>query len=102
MRIDYPLQLPKEDARARLHVLGEYLHNRHGLRIRWSGDTATFEGKYLVVRIEGELALGDDMVTFRGKDPGALWRKKATGYLQGKLETYLDPATPIDELPRNK
>jgi hypothetical protein len=101
MRIDYKHNLPKEDARARLEALGEYLGNKHGINVSWSGDQARFSGKYMVVSIDGNLTLGDGEVTFTGKDPGMLWRKKAQGYIEGKLKSYLDPATPVDQLPRS-
>ena len=103
MRIDYTHPLSRDDVRARLRALSEYLLNRHGIEIQWADeDNAYFKGKYMVVKIEGELTIEDGVVKLRGKDPGMLWRKKAKGYLEGKLCTYLDPNTPIEELPRNK
>jgi hypothetical protein len=102
MEIDYKHGLPDADARARLEVLGEYLHNRHGIRVTWSGDTvARFQGKYMVVKIDGEMRLEDGIVRFRGEDPGFLWRKKATDYIQDKLKAYLDPKTPLAQLARS-
>jgi hypothetical protein len=104
MRIDYTTEsLTREDVRARLRALSDYLLNRHGIKIQWANeDSASFKGKYMVVKIEGELSIEDGMVKLRGKDPGLLWRKKAKNYLQGKLCTYLDPNTPVEDLPRNK
>ncbi len=103
MEIDYKHGLPDADARARLEVLGEYLHNRHGIRVTWSSDTvARFQGKYMVVKIDGEMRLESGTVRFRGEDPGFLWRKKATEYIQGKLKSYLDPKTTLADLPRGK
>ena len=101
MEIDYKHGLPDADARARLEVLGEYLHNRHGIRVTWSSDTvARFQGKYMVVKIDGEMRVDGDKVLFRGEDPGFLWRKKATAYIEEKLRKYLDPRMPVSELPR--
>lgn len=103
MRIDYPHPFSVDDARTRLEALGDYLNNRHGIKIGWSDpNTASFDGKYLVVRIEGEMQLAEGIVKLRGKDPGMLWRKKAKGYLEKKLREYLDPETSIDDLPRTK
>lgn len=100
MEIDYRHALTAEDARARLGLLGAYLTNKWGIKIAWPDtDRAVFSGKYLVVKIEGELRLRDQVVQFRGQDPGFLWRKKAADYIQGKLSRYLDPATPPAELP---
>ena len=102
MEIDHKHGLPVEDARARLQALGEYLHNRHGIKVTWQdADRARFSGKYLVVKIEGEMRLEPGHVRFRGEDPGFLWRKKATEYIQGKLTAYLDPRKTLDQLPRH-
>lgn len=100
MDFEYSHDLGKDDARARLEALGEYLGNRHGIHVNWAGDTGSFNGRYLVVNIQGKLTVHDDRIHVSGKDPGMLWRKKATGYLQKKLATYLNPGTPLESLPR--
>lgn len=103
MQFEYRYEVPRSDARVRLEVLGEYLNNRHGIKVSWVEDTkARFTGKYLVVSIDGELTLGDGIINFNGKDPGLLWRKRAITYLKEKLTTYLDPNTPVERLPRDK
>ncbi|HTE56853.1 MAG TPA: polyhydroxyalkanoic acid system family protein [Kofleriaceae bacterium] len=102
MKFDYPHRLEKEDARARLLKLGEYLKNRHGIQVTWAGDRGSFRGKYLVVHIEGDLTLGDGVVHVTGKDPGMLWRRKAMEYLRGKLESYLDPSKSVQDLPTTR
>ena len=100
MEINYKHELPIGDVRARLEVLGEYLHNRHGITVTWNGDRARFAGKYLVVKIDGEMSVGPGSVKFSGEDPGFLWRKKATESIEGKLKAYLDPKKALSELPR--
>ena len=101
MKFEYPYKVPREDARVRLEALGQYLHNRHGIKVTWSdGDKAQFSGKYMLVTIDGELTIQDNQVTFSGKDPGMLLRKRAVNYLKDKLATYLNPATAPDALPR--
>ncbi len=107
MVFDYEHNLPLEEARSRLEALGEYLSNSHGIEVKWlrdgdDKDKVHFRGKYLVVKIEGEMRLEPNVVHVEGKDPGMLWRKKATQYLHGKLATYLDPQTPLEQLPRRK
>ncbi|MCX5744908.1 MAG: polyhydroxyalkanoic acid system family protein [Proteobacteria bacterium] len=100
MEIDFPYSLSDEEARARLEVLGQYLANRHGIKVTWADPTkARFMGKYLVVKIDGELSLGSGMAKFRGEDPGFLWRNRAKDYIQGKLAKYLDPKNDAATLP---
>ena len=100
MEIDFPYSLSDDDARTRLKLLGEYLGNRHGIKATWLDDSrARFSGKYLVVKIEGELSCGGGHARFKGEDPGFLWRNRAKDYIQGKLAKYLDPANAVDELP---
>jgi len=103
MEIDYRHELPEPEAKARLHALGDYLQNRHGIKVDWLDEhRATFHGKYMVVKIDGELSASPGIVRFRGKDPGFLWRKRAVEYIEGKLKVYMDPKNPLDELPRGK
>ncbi len=101
MEIDYRHALAEDDARARLQALGEYLTNRHGIKVTWlDASRAKFSGKYLVVKIEGELSMGPGIAKFRGEDPGFLWRRKAADYIEGKLAKYLDPKVTLADLPR--
>lgn len=100
MDFDYPHSLAREDARQRLEALGEYLQNRHGVQVAIEGDRGRFSGKFMVVKIEGEWMLGEGTIHVTGKDPGILWRKKAADYLRRKLAMYLDPAVPVEDLPR--
>ena len=100
MHIDFKHELSDDAARARLEALADYLHNRHGIRVAWVDGRAKFAGKYMVVKIEGELSLAAGMIHFRGQDPGILWRRRALRYLEAKLKRYLDPAVGLDELPR--
>ena len=90
-RIDYPHRLPIDDARERMRALGDYLANKHGLRVSWTGEnSASISGRYLVVSIEGTVSVEASQVRFDGKDPGMLWRGKARDYLTQKLSEYLD------------
>jgi hypothetical protein len=100
MEIDFPYSLSDEDALARLQVLATYLTNRHGIKVTWVDPTrAKFAGKYLVVKIDGELSMGSGHARFKGEDPGFLWRNRAKDYMLGKLAMYLDPKTEMSALP---
>ncbi|HEY6173925.1 MAG TPA: polyhydroxyalkanoic acid system family protein [Kofleriaceae bacterium] len=100
MEIDFPYELSDQDARGRLDILAQYLANKHGIKVTWvEAARAKFSGKYLVVRIDGELTLGGGRAKFRGEDPGFLWRGRAKDYIQNKLATYLDPKAAPEQLP---
>jgi hypothetical protein len=100
MEIDYPYVLSDQDARIRLDILSTYLANKHGIQVTWvDAAKARFSGKYLVVKIDGELTLGNGRARFKGVDPGMLWRGRAKDYIQGKLAKYLDPKNAVEQLP---
>ncbi len=100
MEIDFPHVLSDQDARSRLELLGQYLANKHGIKVTWVDESrARFSGKYLLVKIEGELSLGNSRAQFKGEDPGFLLRSRAKDYIQGKLAKYLDPKVEVSELP---
>jgi hypothetical protein len=100
MEIDFQYSLPDPDAKSRLEILGEYLGNKHGIKVTWvDAGRAKFTGKYLVVKIDGELSIGNGRAQFKGEDPGFLWRSRAKDYIQSKLAKYLDPGLQLAELP---
>ena len=100
MEIDFRYALSDEDALSRLEILGAYLSNRHGIKVTWlDGGRARFTGKYLVVKIDGELTLANGHAQFKGEDPGFLWRNRAKDYIEKKLAKYLDPDVQPAQLP---
>ena len=100
MEIDFQYVLSDQEARSRLELLGQYLVNRHGIKVTWQDENrARFSGKYLLVKIEGELSVGNSRAQFKGEDPGFLLRGRAKDYIQGKLAKYLDPAVAVADLP---
>lgn len=101
MEIDFQYVLSDQDAKVRLDLLGQYLHNKHGIKVTWLDESrARFSGKYLLVKIEGELSLGNSHAQFKGEDPGFLLRARAKDYIQGKLAKYLDPKIAVADLPK--
>jgi hypothetical protein len=100
MEIDFQYVLSDQDARSRLEILGLYLGNKHGIKVTWVEEgRAKFTGKYLVVKIDGELTVRQGMAQFRGEDPGFLWRGRAKDYIESKLAKYLDPKAEPSQLP---
>ena len=100
MEIDFQYELTDDQARSRLELLAAYLGNRHGIKVTWrDSQRAKFSGKYLVVRIEGELTMNAGKGQFKGEDPGFLWRGRAKDYIEKKLAKYLDPKEDPAQLP---
>jgi len=100
LSLTVPHSLSVEDALARVHALGDYFQNRHGMAMRWESErVGHLSGRYLLISIDGRFSVDDGAVHLDGQDPGMLLRRKALDYLQRKLETYLDPTTPLAELP---
>jgi hypothetical protein len=100
MEIDFQYVLSDQDARTRLELLGQYLNNKHGIKVTWVEEgRAKFTGKYLVVKIDGELTVKEGRAQFRGEDPGFLWRGRARDYIESKLAKYLDPKAEPSQLP---
>jgi len=92
MEIDFQYVLSDQEARSRLDLLGKYLENRHGIKVTWVDEKrARFSGKYLMVKIEGELSLGSSHATFKGEDPGFPLRNRPKGPIQGKPAKSPDP-----------
>ena len=100
MGIDFQYSLSDNDSKSRLEILGTYLGNRHGIKVTWvDPQRAKFSGKDLVVKIDGELTLGNGHAQLKGEDPGFPWRSRAKDYIQGKLAKYLDPKAEASQLP---
>ena len=101
LQITVPHQLPLGDALERVRALGEYFHNRHGMSMEWESEyVGHLAGRYLLITIDGRFSVDARQVELDGHDPGMLLRAKATDYLKRKLESYLDPTTPIEALAR--
>ena len=101
MELSQSHRFQREEARERVRALGDYLSNRHGMQVTWTGDDhVAVRGKYKVVKIEAEVHIDSDAVRVTGKDPGMLFRLPAKTYIGGKLAKYLDAGENPDALPR--
>lgn len=102
MQITVPHRLSLADALERVRALGDYFQNRHGMKMHWESErVGHLAGRYMLITIDGRFSVDERAVELDGQDPGMLLRAKASDYLQRKLETYLDPATPVSSLPRS-
>lgn len=95
-----PHSLPQDEAHERVQALGDYFKNKYSVNVVWDGRTVRLDGRYMVVHFEGVARVEPNAVDLDGKDPGFLLRGQALRYLERKLRAYLDPGTPIEQLPR--
>jgi hypothetical protein len=95
-----PHSLSSDEALARMQALGDYYKNAHHAQVGWDGHQGSVNARYLGMHLDVAFAVGDREVRLDGKDPGLLLRGKVTSYLKKKLEAYLDPRTPLEDLPR--
>jgi hypothetical protein len=102
MELSHNHSFEVDEARARIRALADYMQNKHGMQVTWNGDDAMhLRGKYTVVSIDAHVTLKPGCVHVQGKDPGMMLRSTAKRYVGGKLESYLDPRVPLDQLPRS-
>jgi hypothetical protein len=102
MELSHNHTFDENEARERIRALADYMQNRHGMQVTWTGpDAMHLRGKYTVVHIDAEVTLKPGVVHVKGKDPGMMLRATAKKYVGGKLEAYLDPGVPLADLPRN-
>ncbi len=101
MKLEHRHSFAHEEARERVRALTDYLANKHGMQVEWTGpDTAHVSGRYTVVAIDADLRIDGGQIEVQGKDPGFLWRTPAKKYIEGKLVQYLDADKSLDLLPR--
>jgi len=101
MSLEVSHSLDQDEALERMKALGDYWKNKYGATVDWSGNTGHAKVKYMMVKIDAEMDVRDGQVVVEGTDPGRLLRKKAIGYLRGKVEDYLDASKSVDDLPRS-
>ncbi|HEX5660974.1 MAG TPA: polyhydroxyalkanoic acid system family protein [Polyangiales bacterium] len=101
MDIEHKHSFAHDEAKARAKALADYLQNKHGMSVTWSGDDAfRLTGKYTVVGIDATVKILADKVHVTGPDPGMLWRSPAKAYITKKLVQYFDRQQPLDSLAR--
>jgi len=101
VQIEHKHPFTHDEAKARVKALADYLANRHGMNIAWSGDDSFhLTGKYTVVSLDVTVQVAPDRINVTGPDPGLLLRGPAKSYIARKVSEYLSPAAALDTLPR--
>lgn len=92
--------LPMDAALARMHALADYYIHRHGATVQWDHGVGDIHVKYIGVKLLVRVKVDSHCVHCEAPDPGFLLRRRGLDYLRKKLTRYLDPATPVELLPR--
>jgi hypothetical protein len=101
VEIEHKHPFAHDEAKQRARALADYLQNKHGMQVEWSGDdNFRLRGKYMVVNIDATVKILADKVHVTGPDPGMLWRSPAKTYIAKKLDQYMNPGAALDGLPR--
>ena len=98
MKIEIAHKLKAADVKARMKELGQYWNKKYGVKPTWSKDSATVKGSIMGFSFDATLAIAKDVVSLEGPDPNFLVRKKVVGYLEHKLNEYLDPKNSLEDL----
>jgi len=98
MKLEIPHELKPADAKARIKALGEYWTAKYGIKPSWTKDVAKVAGSIMGFKFDAEITVGKDAVVLEGPEPNFLVKKKVIGYLEHKLNEYLDPDVTLKEL----
>jgi hypothetical protein len=82
----------------RLKALTDYWDKKYGIGGTWSGQTVRLKGKMMGVSFDGTVRISEGRLE-ADVDAGFLAEKLGgKKYVEGKLDTYLDPQTSIEAL----
>ena len=99
LTLERPYSHSDEDARERLRALTEYWSTKHGLTIEWESESEVhLSGRVMRVSFDGRVTVKDGLIR-ANVDAGRLAEKLgARGYVERKLNNYLDPANSLESL----
>lgn len=98
MVLDRRYPMDDEDALARGKALTEYWSRKHGVRITWSGPTATIAGRVMGVKFEGTVRVEKGIIHAEMSAGFLAEKLGARAYVERKLDDYFDPTHPLSEL----
>jgi hypothetical protein len=98
MKFERLTALPASDVVERLRALTDYWNKKYGIAGTWNGGSVRVKGKMMGVSFDGTVRIGDGSI-HADVDAGFLAEKLGgKKYVEGKLDTYLDPSTSIEAL----
>jgi hypothetical protein len=91
--------LDDEDARARLRALTDYWSTKHGIQATWPTETTVeLSGKVMKVKFSGKVRVDNGTIDAEVEAGWLAERLGARGYVERKLDDYLDPTNTLESL----
>lgn len=97
-RDEYPHDLPRDEAVARLRALTDYWDAQYGTQTEWSGSQGRISGRVLGLSFWSRFVVAEDRIHGELKVSALAVRMGGRGYLKRKFDHYMDPAVPIEQL----
>jgi hypothetical protein len=98
MRLQRRYELDDEEVLDRARALTDYWSKKHGVRADWRGTDVHLAGRVLAVKFDGVVRIGGGLISAE-MNAGFLAEKLgARGYVERKLDDYLDPKKTVAEL----
>jgi hypothetical protein len=100
MKFDRQHGFTQDEALSRLQALTDYWKKQYGVDSRWTGATATIDGKVKGATFKGTVKVDAERLTANIEAGFLAERLGGKAYVEKKLVDYLNPATSLDELKR--
>lgn len=98
MKFERRTSLTATEVADRLKALTDYWDKKYGIGGSWSGHTVRLKGKMMGVSFDGTVRISEGRID-ADVDAGFLAEKLGgKKYVEGKLDTYLDPQTTLEAL----
>jgi len=95
---EYPHSLTQREAAERLLALTDYWDAQYNTRTEWNGDTGTICGRVLGLSFRARFDVEPDRLHGELQVSFLAVRMGGRQYLKRKLDHYLNPAIPLDDL----
>lgn len=98
MKIDLPHQLDQQEATARVAALTHYWDTKYGTHTTWTDNNARINGRVRGLKFDGTFEVLDRRLTALIKVSFLAERIGGRGYVERKLQDYLNPDTKLEAL----
>jgi hypothetical protein len=98
MRLERKHRFTDDEALSRLRALTDYWGARYGVQTDWTGSKARISGKVRGVSFDGTIDVSGGAMVADMKAGFLAEKLGAKGYVERKLDDYLDPAKPLESL----